>query len=184
MQGFLVVFANGHDFTDGAHLRPQLIFNAFKFFKGPAGKFDDDIIAIRHIAVESAVFTTRQVCQGQARCQFGRNESNREARCFRSQGRRTGRTRINFNDDNAACLGIAGKLDVRTANDADVFDNFVGLALQFLLHSFRNSQHRCRAERIARVDTDGVDVFDKADRDHVVVFITDDFQFQLFPAQD
>ena len=77
-----------------------------------------------------------------------------------------------------------GELDVGAADDADVLDDPVGLALQLRLEILVDGQHRRGAEGVAGVDADGVHVLDEADGDHVVVLVADHLQLQLLPAED
>ena len=78
LEGFLIIFADAHDFAHGAHLSPQFVVYAFELFKGPAGKFHNNIISVRHVLVQSAVFSAGQVLQGQAAGQFGRYQRDGE----------------------------------------------------------------------------------------------------------
>ena len=77
-----------------------------------------------------------------------------------------------------------GKLYIGTADDLYRFYNLISLFLKTLLAFLGNGQHGSGAEGIAGVYTQRIDVFDEADGDHVVVFVTDYFQLQLFPAQN
>ena len=77
-----------------------------------------------------------------------------------------------------------GKLHVCAANDAYLFHNTIGLILQTLLHLFRNRQHRCGTERVTCMHTQRINIFNKANGNHVALSITDNFQLQFFPAQN
>ena len=61
LEGFLIGFADTHNLADGAHLGSQLVLHAFKLFKCPAGKFDNHIIAVRHVLIQGAVLSARNV---------------------------------------------------------------------------------------------------------------------------
>ena len=56
LESFLVGFADAHDLADGTHLCAKLVLDALEFLKCPARKFDHDIVAVGHIAVECAIF--------------------------------------------------------------------------------------------------------------------------------
>ena len=86
LEGFLVGLADAHDFADRAHLRAQLVLDAFEFFKCPAGEFDDDEIAGGDIFVQCPEAGIREVRQCQAGRQLGRDQSDREAGRLGSQG--------------------------------------------------------------------------------------------------
>ena len=61
LEGFLVGFADTHDFAYGTHLGTQFVFYAFEFFESPAGEFDHDIITIGNIFIQSAVFAAGNI---------------------------------------------------------------------------------------------------------------------------
>ena len=69
LERFFVSLTDTHDFTDGAHLGAQFIFHTFEFFKCPACEFDHDIIAVRYVFIQCAVFSARNVFQREAGCQ-------------------------------------------------------------------------------------------------------------------
>ena len=56
--------------------------------------------------------------------------------------------------------------------------------LQIFLDRRGNGHHRRRAEAVARVDADGIDVFDEAHGNHRSRRVADDFDFELFPAEN
>ena len=76
------------------------------------------------------------------------------------------------------------ELDVCSADHLDGFHDVVRVFLKTLLGIFGNCKHWRRAIGVAGVNTHRVDVFDEADRDHVVFCITDNFKLQFFPADD
>ena len=181
---FFVGLSNAHDFTYGAHLCTKLIFHTFKFFKGPAGKFDYHVVSVGNVFVQCAVFSTWNVLQGQTGCKHGGNQCDGETGSFGCQGRGTGSTRIDFNNNNTVGNRIVGELNIGSSNDLYRFHDFVCLLLKTLLTFFGNGQHGSRAEGVTGVHTEGIDIFNEADRDHVVVFVADNFQLQLLPAQN
>ena len=80
-------------------------------------------------------------------------------------------------------FGIVRELDVGAADDLDGLDDVVGILLQLLLQLGVDGQHRRGAVGIAGVHAHGVDVLDEADRDHLVLGVADDLQFQFLPAE-
>jgi len=129
LQSFLIIFADAHDFTDGAHLGAELIFNAAEFLKGPAGKFNNDVIAGGCIFFERPIPPIGDFVERQAAGQQGRNHRNRKACCLGSQCRRARCARIDFNHGHASSFGIVGKLDIGAANDADGVHDGIGILL-------------------------------------------------------
>ena len=61
-----------------------------------------------------------------------------------------------------------GELDISTADDTYLLDDLIGILLKAILKSLVYGEHRCSAERISRVDTHSVNVFNKAHRNHPV----------------
>ena len=76
------------------------------------------------------------------------------------------------------------KLYVGSADNLYGVNNFISLFLQTLLTFLRNGKHRSRAEGVAGMYTQGIDIFNEADGDHIAFAVADNFQFQLFPAQN
>ena len=184
LEGFFKVLSNAHDLADCPHLGTQLILYTFEFFKSPACKLDDHIIPVRNIFVQRSVFAAGNVRKPEAGRQHGGNESDGEAGGLAGQCRGSGGPGIDLDDDIAIADRIMSPLYIGPADDLDGFNDLVGFFLQTFLHLFRYGQHGSRTERISCVHAHRIDVFDKADRDHVVVCIPDDFQLQLFPAKD
>ncbi len=75
------------------------------------------------------------------------------------------------------------ELDVGAADHLDGLDDPVGVLLELPLQFRRDGQHGRGAVGVAGVHAHGVHVLDEADRDHLVLGVADDFQFQLLPAQ-
>ena len=184
LKRFLVRFADAHDFTDRAHLRAQLIFGAFEFFKRPAGKFDNDVIAGRNVFIQRSALSAGDFVQRQPAGQHCRNKRNREAGRLACQRGGAGGAGINFDDNDAVGNRIVRKLHVRSADDADIFHDLIGLILQPALHRRRNGEHRRGAEGIAGVDAHRIDIFDEADGNHIALCVADNLQLKLFPAEN
>ena len=184
LEGFLVGFADGHDFADGFHLGAELVFGAFEFFKGPAGKFDDDIIATWHVFIEGAVFAAWDLFEGETAGEHGAHERDREARRFGSERGGAGGTRVDLDDDDAPALRIVGELAVAAADDFDILNDAIGVILETILNFLADGEHRRRAEGVTGVDAHWVDIFNEANGDDVVFSIAHDFELELFPAGD
>ena len=77
-----------------------------------------------------------------------------------------------------------GELHVGAADDLNALDDLVRSLLKPLLTFFGNGEHGRGAEGIAGMHAEGIDVFNEADGDHVVVRITHHLKLQLLPAED
>ncbi len=73
---------------------------------------------------------------------------------------------------------------IGAADNLNGFHNFIGFFLQPFLYFFGYGEHGGGTERISRMHAKGVNIFNKAYGNHVVVRIPDYFQFQFFPAQN
>ena len=184
LEGLFVVLADAHDFADRAHLCAEVVIDALEFFKCPAGEFNDYVVAVRNIFIESPVFAAGKLAKCETCGELGGYQSDRETGCLGCQSGGAGCPGIDLNDDHAAALGIVGELHVCAADDADVFDDLVGLLLELFLQIFIDREHGSSAEGITCMDADGIDVLDEADGDHIVVLVADNFKLELFPAED
>ena len=184
MERFFEVFADAHHFADGAHLRSELVLDAAEFFERPTRELDDDVIAVRLVIFERSAAPVRHFVQRHPRRQLRRNERDRETGRLRGQRRRAAGARVDFDNNDAVGRRVVRELDVRAADDADFFDDFMRVIFEPLLQLLANRQHRRGAERVAGVDAHRVDVFDKADGNQFIVRVADDFDFQLFPTGD
>ena len=184
MERFLEVFTDAHHFADGAHLRPELVFDAAEFFERPTRELDDDVIAVRLVIFERSAAPVRHFVQRHPGRQLRRNERDRETGRLRRERRRTARARVDFDNNDAVGNRIVRELNVRAADDADLFDDAVRVTFEAFLQLLANRQHRRGAEGVAGVNAHRVDVFDKADGNQFIVRVADDFDFQFFPTGD
>ena len=184
LKGFLEGSADAHNFADRAHLRAQLIIHPLKLFKGPAGKFDNYVISAGDVLIERSVLPARKVAQRKSCRQFGGYKRDGETGCLGGKRRRTGGAGIDFDDNQPVGDRIVGKLYVGAPDDANVADNPVSLFLHPILQIPGNCQHRSRTETVSGVNSDRIYIFNKADSNHAVIFIADDFQLEFLPAED
>ena len=61
LEFLLVGLTNTHDFTDCAHLRAELVLHAFKLLTCPARELDHNVVAVRHVFVQGAVFAAGDI---------------------------------------------------------------------------------------------------------------------------
>ena len=184
LEGLLVVLAEAHHFADGQHLRAQLVRQPGELLEGPAGELDHHVVARGRVLLQRSHPPVGDLVHRHAAGQQRRDVGDREAGGLGGQRRRARGARIDLDHHDAAGLRIVGELDVRAADHLDRLDDVVRVLLQFLLQFLVDGQHRGRAVGVARVDAHRIDVLDEADGDHLVLGVADDFQFQLFPAQD
>ena len=82
-------------------------------------------------------------------------------------------------------IGIEGELNVGTTGfDADFANDGEAGVTHSLVFFVGQRLSRCDGDRIARVNTHRIEVFDGADDHDVVVEVPHDFHLVLFPADD
>ena len=168
LERFLIGLSDTHDFAYGAHLSSELVLHALEFLKRPAGKFDNDIVSVGYIFVEGSVFSAWDVPECQPGSQHGRNKCDRESGSLGGQCGGTGCPWVDLNDDDTVCCRVVGKLYICAADDLYRFNNTVSLLLKAFLAFLRDGQHRGRAERVAGVHAERVDVFDETYGNHII----------------
>ena len=185
MQGFLLRAANRHHFTDRFHLGGQAVVGADEFFEVEARDFGHDVVdgRLKRRRGAAAGDIVHQLIKGVTNRQLRRHFSDREAGGFRGQRRGAGDARVHFDNDQATIFRVHRELNVGTA----------GLNADFTQYRHRGVTHdlvffigqglrRRNGDGVTGMDAHGVKVFDRADDDTVVVFITHHFHLVLFPA--
>ena len=141
LKRLFVVFADAHGLTDCAHLCAKLVFDTSEFFEGPACKLYNHIVTGRGIFFKCTIAPVGNLIHSQAAGKHRGDQGDGKAGRFGSKRRRARGSRIDFNDDDAVGFGVVSKLNVGSADDADGFDNIIGIFLEALLKLRRNGQH-------------------------------------------
>ncbi len=76
------------------------------------------------------------------------------------------------------------ELAVTAADYFDSLDDLIGILLKLSLNLFGDREHGSRTERVTCMNTDGIDILDKADSDLVVLGVSYDLELKLFPTGD
>ena len=185
LQGFLLRATNRHHFANRFHLSGQTVVSTGEFFEVEARNFSNHIVdgRLEGGRSTSASDVVHQFVEGVTHRQFRRHFSNRETGRFRRQRRRTGHAWVHFDNNQTTVFRVHRKLNVGTT----------GFNADFTQHRHRGVTHDLIffvGQRLGWRDSDGVtgvdahriEVFDRADDDAVVVFITHHFHLVLFPA--
>ena len=184
LESLLISLTNGHYLADSLHLGTEMIFNGAELLERPAGELKNNIIARRSVLVEAAVAPVGNLVERVARGELSRNKRDREARRLRSESGGARSARINLDNDYATRLRIVGPLNVAAADDTDRLDDLKGVAFEFFFKLLGNRKERCRAEAVARMNADRVDILDKAYGDHLVLGVADDLDLELLPVKN
>ena len=186
MEGFLEGAAHGHHFAHRLHLGGQAVVGGREFLEGKTWDFGDHVVdaGLKRCGGCAAGNFVFQLVQGVAHGQLGSHLGNREARGLGSQRRGAAHARVHLDHDDAAILGVDGKLHVGAAG---VHTNFAqhgnaGIA-QDLVLAVGQGLRRGHGDRVAGMHAHGVEVFDRADDDAVVRLVAHHFHLKLFPAQ-
>ena len=117
--------------------------------------------------------------------QFGRYLGNGKSRCLTGQGRTPGNPRVHLDDHQSTILWVHGKLNIGSAGIHPNLANDLECGIPHDLILFvSQGLGRSYGDGISRVNPHGVEVFNGAHDDHVVLVVTHDLQLELFPPQD
>ena len=183
MKCLLVSLPDTHCLANRTHLSAKLVLNSLKFLKSPAGKFHNNILTPRLIFIKRTASPIGNFIQSQPSRQHRRYQRYRKARSLRSQSRRPRCTRINFDHYHLAAFRVMCKLNIRPADNTNSLNYSIGIFLELFLQFLRYSQHRCRTERIAGMNTHRIHVLNKTYCDLLSLSVTNNFQLQLFPPK-
>ena len=185
LHAFLPVAADGHHLAHRFHRRAEQRRRALELLKGKARDLGDDIVdgwfeTGRRGAGDVVHDLVERVTHRQQRRDLG----DREARGLGRQRRRARHARVHFDDDQAAILGVHGKLHIGTtgfhANLAQHRDAGVAHDLIFLVGQ---RQRRGDGDAVPGVDAHRIDILDRADDDGIVRLVADHLHLILLPAQ-
>ena len=133
-QGPFKAAVEGHDFARRLHLGAQGFIGQGEFFERPARKLDDAVVEGRFEAGRRLARNgISNLVQRKTGGHFGGNFGDGIARRFRSQGRRTADTRIDFDDVVLVAVRVEGILDVAAAFDFQAADDIEGCRAQHLI---------------------------------------------------
>ena len=185
-EGFLEGAADRHDLAHGLHARGERGVGALKLLEGKARNLDDAVVDRGLKAggrglgdvVDDLV---ERVAHGQARGGLGDGET-------RGLGGKRGRTahaRVHLDDDQAAGVGVHGKLHVGAAGlDADLLQNGERGHAHALILKVGERLRRRHGDGVAGVHAHGVEVLDGAHDNAVASVVAHDLHLVLFPALD
>ena len=185
LQRFLLGTANRHHFADRLHLGGQTVVGAGEFFEVKAWDFSDHVVDGRFKGSRGAAAgdVVHQLVKGITYRQLGCHFSNREAGGLRGQRRGAGDARVHFDNDQATVFRVDRELHVRAAGfDADFTQHRHRGVTHDLVLFVGQGLRRGNGDGVTGVDPHGVEVFDGADDDAVIVLIAHHFHLVLFPA--
>ena len=185
-EGLLKGAANRHDLAHGLHARGERGVGTLELLEGKARHLD-------HTVVDCGLKTggrslgdvvndlVERIAHGQARGSLGDGET-----CgLGSEGGRAAHARVHLDDDQAAGVGVHGKLYVGTTGlDTDLLQDGERGHAHALILKVGERLRRRHGDGVAGMHTHGVEVLDGAHDDAVAGVVTHDLHLILFPALD
>ena len=185
-KGFLKGAADRHDLAHGLHARGERGVGALELLEGKARHLDHTVVDRGLKAggrglgdvVDDLV---ERIAHGQASGGLG----DGEARGLGGQRGRTAHARVHLDDNQAAGLGVHGKLHVRaTGLDADLLQDSERGDTHALILKVGEGLRRRHGDGVTGMYAHGVEILDGAHDDAVAGVITHDLHLILFPALD
>ena len=185
-EGLLKGAADRHDLAHGLHARGERGVGALELLEGKARHLDHAVVDRGLKAggrglgdvVDDLV---ERVANGKARGGLG----DGEARGLGGKRGRTAHARVHLDDDQAAGVGVHGKLHVGAAGlDADLLQNGERGHTHALILKVGERLRRRHGDGVAGVHAHGVEVLDGAHDDAVAGVVTHDLHLVLFPTLD
>ncbi len=176
---------DGHRLADRLHRQTEDWRRVAKFLECETRDLHDHVIDAR---LERRRRLARDVVGNLVECvtggQLGRELRDGKSGRLRSQSRRARHARVHLDRQAASGGRMHRELNVRAAGlDADRADDALRFVAHRLIFVVGERLLRCDGDRVAGVHAHCVEVFDRADDDHVVRFVAHDLQLEFFPAQ-
>ena len=185
MQRFLKSSPDCHHLTDRFHLCREAWIRSREFFEGKAWDFSDDIVerrlkgSRRHAAGNIIFQLVQRVPDGQ----LGGDLGDRETRCLGSQSRRSRYPGVHLDHHQSTCVRALPELYVgATRFDTDLTQYRERGVAHDLIFLICQRLRRRDGDGITRVHPHGIEVFNRADDDAVVIFVSDNLHLVFLPT--
>jgi hypothetical protein len=172
LQRLLEGAADGHDLAHRLHLGGQSRIGLRELLEIKPRHLGDHIVdgGLERGRRGAAGDLVAQLVQGVADGELGRHLGDRKAGGLGRQRRGTRHARVHLDDDHAPVFGIDGELDVGAAGvDADLAQHGQRGVAHDLVFLVGQRLRRRDGDGVAGVHAHGIEVFDGADDDAVVV---------------
>ena len=174
---------DGHYLTHTLHTGTQLVVHAVELGKVPTGNLAYHIVK-SGFEEGAGGFGDRvlQLEQTIPQAQLGSHKCQRIASSLAGQSRRTAQACVHLDDSIIFGVGIEGILNVTLTNDADVADNLDGQCTQLVVLTVRQGLTGSYHDRLAGMDTEGIEILHVANGDTVVITVANHLVLYLLPA--
>ena len=185
-KGLLKGAADRHNLAHGLHARGERRISTLELLEGKARHLDHAVVdrglkAGGRCLGDVVDDLVERVAHSQARGGLG----NGETRGLGGQRGRTAHARVHLDDDQAAGVGVHGKLHVGAAGlDADLLQNGERGHAHALILKVGERLRRRHGDGVAGMHAHGVEVLDGAHDDAVAGVVTHDLHLVLFPTLD
>src|SRR3569833_388767 len=183
LEGLLDRPANGHDFADRLHGASDISLDVLELGKVPTRDLGDDVIErgleIGRCGLGDGI---GEFWQAVAETNLGGRVGKRISGGLGCQSGRAGQASIDLDDPVVKAFGLQRVLDVALTHDSEVAHNLDGGTPEHVVLLVAERLAGGNNDRVARVDSQGVEVLHVADRDAVVIGVTDNLVLDLFPA--
>ena len=185
-KGFLEGAADRHDLAHGLHARGERGVGTLELLEGKARHLDHAVVN-RGLKAGGRCLgnvvddLVERIAHGKARGGLGDGET----RGLGGQRGRTAHARVHLDDNEAAGLGVHGKLHVGSAGlDANLLQNGERRDTHALVLKVTQGLRRRHRDGVAGMHAHGVEILDGAHDDAVAGMVAHDLHLVLFPALD
>ena len=184
LEGLLEGGAYGHDLAHRLHARGEGVLGALELLEGEARHLDHAVVDGRlEAGRRGAGDVVGDLVEGVAHREQRRHLGDGKARGLAGERRGAAHARVHLDDDEAAVIGVHGKLHVgAAAGHAHALEHrqrVVAQALELEVVERLAGRH---GDRVARVHAHGVEVLDGAHDDAVAGDVAHDLHLDLLPA--
>ena len=185
-KGLLEGAADRHDLAHGLHARGERGVGALELLEGKARHLDHAVVdrglkAGGRSLGDVVDDLVERIAHGQASCGLGDGET----RGLGGQRGRTAHARVHLDDDQAAGLGVHGKLHVRaTGLDADLLQDGERGDTHALILKVGEGLCRRHGDGVTGMHAHGVEILDGAHDDAVAGVVAHDLHLVFFPTLD
>ncbi len=186
VKGLLKGAADRHNLAHGLHARGERGVGTLELLEGKARHLDHTVVdrglkAGGRCLGDIVDDLVERIAHGQARGGLGDGET----RGLGGQCGRAAHARVHLDDDQAAGVGVHGKLHVgATGLDADLLQNGERGHAHALILKVGKGLRRRHGDGVAGMHAHGVEVLDGTHDDAVAGVVTHDLHLVLFPALD
>ena len=177
--------SDGHDLTGSLHLGAQLAAGVGKLIEGPLGHLHHNVVQ-RGLKAGAGLAgdVVFDLVQGVAQGDFGGDFGDGITGGLGGQSGGTGHTGVHLNDRIFKAVRVQRQLHVAAAHDPQMGDDVQRRLAEHLELLVRQRLGGGHHNGVSGVDTHRVEVFHRADGDHIAHAVPHGLELDLLPAED